>query len=247
MRKTLSVIAALTTVALATPATAAEQLWLDSDHSSYYNGQTTTGSFSFSTGGVTVKASAWSIQSNNKIEDETLGIWSPGLGIYSGTPDRRGNYSDQHVIDNNGVDEFILLAFDQAVNISQVLLNTGYDSLRDTDLTVGFTTTALPLSGLDGKSVSYLSNTLGMSLYDVNGGSSSGWRSINSGSNVGNLWLIGAKFGDSNDGFKLESLKFTSVPAVPEPSTWLMMILGFGLVGGVMRSKRRENLTVSYS
>jgi len=34
---------------------------------------------------------------------------------------------------------------------------------------------------------------------------------------------------------------------VPEPSTWLMMILGFGLVGGVMRSKRRENLTVSYS
>ncbi|MBN9507358.1 MAG: PEP-CTERM sorting domain-containing protein [Altererythrobacter sp.] len=86
-----------------------------------------------------------------------------------------------------------------------------------------------------------------MSLYDVNGSSSSGWRSINSGSNVGNLWLIGAKFDNSNDGFKLESLKFTSVPAVPEPSTWLMMILGFGLVGGVMRSKRRENLTVSYS
>jgi len=240
MRKTLSVIAALTTVALATPATAAEQLWLDSDHSSYYNGQTTTGSFSFSTGGVTVKASAWSIQSNNKIEDETLGIWSPGLGIYSST-------RDQHVIDNSGVKEFVLLAFDQAVNISQVLLNTGYDGLSDTDLTVGFATTALPLSSLDGKASSYLTSTLGMSLYDVNGSSSSGWRSINSGSNVGNLWLIGAKFDNSNDGFKLESLKFTSVPAVPEPSTWLMMILGFGLVGGVMRSKRRENLTVSYS
>ena len=29
------------------------------------------------------------------------------------------------------------------------------------------------------------------------------------------------------------------VAAVPEPSTWLMMILGFGLVGGTLRSRRR--------
>ena len=29
------------------------------------------------------------------------------------------------------------------------------------------------------------------------------------------------------------------VGAVPEPSTWLMMILGFGLVGGTLRSRRR--------
>jgi hypothetical protein len=36
--------------------------------------------------------------------------------------------------------------------------------------------------------------------------------------------------------------------AVPEPSTWLMMILGFGLVGGAMRAqKRRENVTVRYA
>ena len=35
---------------------------------------------------------------------------------------------------------------------------------------------------------------------------------------------------------------------VPEPSTWAMMLLGFGFVGGVMRSaKRRGEPTVSYS
>jgi hypothetical protein len=36
--------------------------------------------------------------------------------------------------------------------------------------------------------------------------------------------------------------------AVPEPSAWAMMLLGFGFVGGAMRSaKRRKGLTVSYA
>jgi PEP-CTERM motif len=35
--------------------------------------------------------------------------------------------------------------------------------------------------------------------------------------------------------------------AVPEPSTWAMMLLGFGFVGGAMRSaKRRQKVTVSF-
>lgn len=35
---------------------------------------------------------------------------------------------------------------------------------------------------------------------------------------------------------------------VPEPTTWAMMLLGFGFVGGAMRSaKRRQKLTVSYA
>lgn len=32
------------------------------------------------------------------------------------------------------------------------------------------------------------------------------------------------------------------VPAIPEPSTWFMLILGFGVVGGAMRGKRRVAL-----
>lgn len=36
--------------------------------------------------------------------------------------------------------------------------------------------------------------------------------------------------------------------AVPEPTTWAMMLLGFGFVGGAMRSaKRRQKLIVSYA
>lgn len=35
--------------------------------------------------------------------------------------------------------------------------------------------------------------------------------------------------------------------AVPEPSTWALMLIGFGAVGGVMRTRRRQKLTVSYA
>lgn len=39
-----------------------------------------------------------------------------------------------------------------------------------------------------------------------------------------------------------------AVTGVPEPATWAMLLLGFGLVGGAMRSaKRRQKLTVSYA
>lgn len=35
--------------------------------------------------------------------------------------------------------------------------------------------------------------------------------------------------------------------AVPEPGTWMMMIMGFGAVGATMRSARRKKVTVSYA
>ena len=37
---------------------------------------------------------------------------------------------------------------------------------------------------------------------------------------------------------------FTAIPAVPEPTTWAMMIAGFGAVGSAMR--RRRNVTLSF-
>ena len=39
-----------------------------------------------------------------------------------------------------------------------------------------------------------------------------------------------------------------NLPAVPEPATWAMMIGGFGMVGGAMRSARRKRkASVSYT
>ncbi len=52
-----------------------------------------------------------------------------------------------------------------------------------------------------------------------------------------------SRFGDGAfgvDNFKVVGL---SVGAVPEPATWAMMLFGFGLIGGMMRSDRRRRLT----
>lgn len=35
--------------------------------------------------------------------------------------------------------------------------------------------------------------------------------------------------------------------AVPEPSTWAMMLLGFGAIGFALRARRRQSYSVSYS
>lgn len=46
----------------------------------------------------------------------------------------------------------------------------------------------------------------------------------------------------------VDDITFSTAGAVPEPATWALMLLGFGFVGGAMRSaKRRQNVTVSYA
>lgn len=70
------------------------------------------------------------------------------------------------------------------------------------------------------------------------------------------LNLIGAfdevRIAGSGTGFHpfgIDNISFDAGQnAVPEPSTWAMMLLGFGFIGGAMRSaKRRQKLTVSYA
>ena len=43
------------------------------------------------------------------------------------------------------------------------------------------------------------------------------------------------------------TIAFLSTAAVPEPATWAMMLGGFGLVGGAMRSARRRKSQVTYA
>lgn len=54
---------------------------------------------------------------------------------------------------------------------------------------------------------------------------------------AGQAWTNGAYSG---------TLNFAKV-AVPEPATWLMMILGFGLVGGMLRSRRQSAPRVNFA
>lgn len=46
----------------------------------------------------------------------------------------------------------------------------------------------------------------------------------------------------------MANLTFQSAGAVPEPGTWITMLLGFGFVGGAIRAaKRRQKITISYA
>ena len=61
--------------------------------------------------------------------------------------------------------------------------------------------------------------------------------------------LIEAVAGNSDAG-QLRISTFTPTPprGVPEPATWAMMMLGFGVVGASMRAnRRRQKLTVQYA
>jgi len=54
-----------------------------------------------------------------------------------------------------------------------------------------------------------------------------------------------AQNGGNPAGLRVE-FDSSSVEAVPEPATWAMMLIGFGVMGGAMR-RRRQRVTVSYA
>lgn len=82
-------------------------------------------------------------------------------------------------------------------------------------------------------------------LFQLNGGSLTvkseadpfGQSYVNGYTNIGNQSLTNAT-----------AYVPAATSAVPEPAAWAMMLVGFGFVGGAMRSaKRRQKLTVSYA
>lgn len=50
--------------------------------------------------------------------------------------------------------------------------------------------------------------------------------------------------GTDNIGLVLDNVSL-DISAVPEPASWAMMIAGFGLVGGALRTRRRETLATA--
>ncbi|MEZ5735103.1 MAG: PEPxxWA-CTERM sorting domain-containing protein [Novosphingobium sp.] len=53
--------------------------------------------------------------------------------------------------------------------------------------------------------------------------------------------------GNTNVTAKFTLLSESRTPAVPEPATWAMMLLGFGLIGGAMRSRKRQQPRVRFA
>ncbi|MES2289973.1 MAG: PEPxxWA-CTERM sorting domain-containing protein [Pseudomonadota bacterium] len=56
--------------------------------------------------------------------------------------------------------------------------------------------------------------------------------------------IVGARFQSTGYSFEFDNLATGNI--VPEPSTWAMMVLGFGIVGRAMR-RRRKNAIASFA
>lgn len=237
MIKFISSILAALAMLTAMPASAAK-VYFTSGATNVNGGKQFSG-----TDGVNVRVTAWSIDGSDTIRNATLQMWSQGLGIDNGVS---SGGDGSHTIDNRGWTDFLILQFDTVVELKNGSFQTGwYGSdnkyYNDTDATIGTFSSALPINTAPPILNQNVSVLAPLNLYDSNADSGDSYRAINPGGNVGNVWLIGASFTNLDgrrDGFKLKKLTYHQAPPVPEPGTWLMMILGFGLIGGAMRSRK---------
>lgn len=195
---------------------------------------------SFMVDGIRVQASGWSYN-GSELEQAWLGRYNNGLGV---TDNGEGDGSNnRHAVDNRGQDNFILLVFDQAVNISDAILRpyAFTTAPADNDAAVSFAN----LDGLFTRPPSAflpddpLFAALGGNLWNVSGNNTANFLTdLQSDGRFGNVWLIGAATSNPDsrpDGFRLRSI---TVTAVPEPGTWAMMLMGFGFVGAAIRRRQ---------
>ena len=202
--------------------------------------------------------------SNDTVTQATLKLWDGGLGVKNMYEE---DTQPNHAIDNGMgtrqnpnteyndtryMVDFVMMQFNWDVDVNS--MTTGWASGDwDASLRVGAGNPGAwnGSLGLNGANVFGSSNNGSIELSDyVNIAdaslNSSGpltpySRNVNSNDQHGMMWMIGALYGtEDDDFFKLDMLNVSVFPTVPEPSTWMTMILGFGFVGSTMR--RRKSL-----
>jgi hypothetical protein len=229
--------AALVAATAATPAMATDFIFDFTKQNTQTSGTTTFRDYSLSKGGETVKvrASAWSI-TGGRINDAYLGAYGGGLGVTNDGEDGSGT---SHVIDNSGRQDFVLLQFSAPVLLTQITVNPfEVNGSTDADTTIGWGKSLVPwdsVLALDGTQANSFTSKLTLQQAVGTGATNA----VNVSGSASNLWMVAASLVNSDgksDGFKLSSVKVTT--PVPEPATWMMMILGFGAIGLAVRRQR---------
>lgn len=200
---------------------------------------------------LNVRATAWTLLTNGTYQAASIASWgSNGLGIYQAGE----TGTNTHQIDNVNGWEFLVLQFDQAVSLQSAVLTPfalGSNNYTDNDAFIarGVANYGTAMTGAGLKSLAD-----GLKI-DTSKQSGDAWFNSDSTkyasnkqtynlspSKGGNVWVIGGSYfgpDSRNDAFKLNSIAVTS--AVPEPTTWMTMILGFGLIGAAARRRRSSS------
>jgi hypothetical protein len=199
----------------------------------------------YTTGGLTVQASGWTL-SGNSLGTSWLGQYSNGLGV---TNDAESGWTllNPYGIDNSNGLDFVLLVFSEAVTLQSAILTPVQAAWTpaDNDVTASFANAAGAFT--PNPTAMSVTNPAWLDLvaaaYSGSGNTNSPFMtSLSSGENYANVWLIAASADNRDyrtDGFQLTSITVGS-RAVPEPSTWTMMLLGFGVAGHSLRKRSRR-------
>ncbi len=198
---------------------------------------------------LNVKATAWTRGLDGNYTASTLASWgASGLGVLQ-AGETTGN--NLHTIDNFNGWEFVVLQFDKVVSLQSAVLNPfaiNGNNYSDNDAFI-----ARAAGNYNATMTSTMLNSITNGLgYDASKQAGDFWFNSNSTKyntatqnynlspdKAGNVWIIGGSVNgpdNRNDSFKLNSIKVTS--GVPEPTTWMTMILGFGVVGAALRRRR---------
>ncbi|SFP47274.1 PEPxxWA-CTERM sorting domain-containing protein [Sphingomonas rubra] len=254
MRKLFRIGLAVTTMAAALPAQAATFVF-NTVNSGRSSGSDIGNSFTYATRAndgsvVNMKVTGWSVATDYSVMPGTVHSWNAdGLGIYQQGEKDAGNL---HQIDNVNGWEFALLQFDRAVTLTSGVLNPfkltdlGYS---DSDAFISNAT----LSGawdqnLTGRTFGSLLPTFrdnGVNTDNTTFKSNLQTFNMPAGA-AGNVWIVGGSYfgpDDRNDAFKLAQISGSTPGAVPEPASWMMMIVGFGAIGAAIRRRRSKVAT----
>ncbi len=144
-------------------------------------------------------------------------------------------------VDNEGVNELLEVSFDGPARYRITGATFAEVDSNDTLALYGMTGSAYTRLGftgdLDGTpaltgSFPATRTALGNGRFSYTFGGNAGYDAFRFGSNL-----------ESADGFALQSI---SIAAVPEPVTWVMMILGFGVIGGALRRRTAATARVAF-
>ncbi|MFS0773468.1 PEPxxWA-CTERM sorting domain-containing protein [Sphingomonas sp. 1P08PE] len=234
MNKLFAIAAAATTIVAAVPASATSFTFDTTKAGTVNSASAQTYSTTVGKEALSMKASAWTVYNSSTAYSSSLKNYAQGLGVVNAYDNVNNN---THTIDNqNGID-FVVLQFSQAVTLTSSVLNAfNISGIADNDSTVAWGTA----TGAWNKDLnsSLLSLFAGSTNITGNGKATQTYNF----STPGNIWLIAASAANPDrnvDGFKLGSVTAATVAAVPEPATWAMMLVGFGMVGGAARYRRR--------
>jgi hypothetical protein len=122
---------------------------------------------------------------------------------------------------NNSANEFILFTFDSLVNITAI---TFFDDDNDEFRLFGDTSFVESNNGFG----TIFGDDLGSF------GTNNGLFTVNP--SIDGVTSFGVAAFANDSSFRIQSV---TISAVPEPATWLMMILGFGLVGLTLQRRRK--------